>query len=134
MKAWSAAGMLTGTIVLLLTAAWHALAAWHFTVTPARTIGRTTRERPISVVAVELFRFLGAINVACVALGVLAVTVYPEGRRLAFVVLAIANVSQALVDLRVQRLGLAHGPMFKQILIGDVAFTLANLAALVLEP
>lgn len=121
--------MLFGTIVLILTALWHALAAWHFALHPARTIGRTTHERPISPIAVELMRFLGALNVACVALGGLAVAL-PEGRALAFIVLAIANVSQAIVDVRVQRLGLVRGPMFQQILIGDIAFTALNLAAL----
>jgi len=124
--------MLVGTIVLLLTAVWHALAVWHFAVHPARTLGRTTRERPISPIAIELLRFLGALNVACVALGVLAASAYPEGRPLTFVVLALANASQAIVDVRVQRLGLAKGPMFGQILIGDVAFTAANLVALAL--
>ncbi|MFO0748032.1 MAG: hypothetical protein U1F43_20585 [Myxococcota bacterium] len=118
-------------IVLVLTAAWHALAVWHFTATPARTIARTTHERPVSPVAVELLRFLGAFNVGYAALALLAAFVFPASRPLAFVVLALANVSQAIVDLRVQRLGLARGPMFKQILAGDVVFTIANAALFV---
>jgi hypothetical protein len=121
-----------GSIVLAATAVWHALAAWHFAYQPARTIGRTTLERPVSPVAVELLRFLGAINVGFVVLAVLAVTVMPEGRPLAFATLAVANLSQMLVDVRVQRLGLTRGPMFKQILIGDLAFTIANGAAFAL--
>jgi hypothetical protein len=126
--------MIFGTIVLLATALWHALATWHFLVTPARTLARTTRERPVSPIAVELFRFLGAMNAAFIVLAVLAASAYPEGRRLAFVVLAAANLSQALVDVRVQRLGLARGAMFKQIFFGDVVFTVANVVALPLEP
>lgn len=126
--------MIVGTVVLLTTAVWHALATWHFLVTPARTLGRTTRERPISPIAVELFRFLGAMNAAFIVLAVLAASAFPAGRTLAFVVLAAANLSQALVDARVRRLDLARGPMFMQIFVGDVVFTVANLAALFLEP
>ncbi len=124
--------MLLGTIVLVLTAVWHGLATWHFLITPARTLGRTTRERPISPIAIELFRFLGAMNTGFIALALLAAAL-PAARPVTFIVLAIANASQAIVDLRVQRLGLAHGPMFQQIFVGDVVFTLANLAALALE-
>ena len=123
-------------VILVLTAVWHALAAWHFVVTPARTLGRTTHERPISPIAIELFRFLGAMNLAFVALGLLAAAGIWHGQRLACVVLAIANLSQAVVDLRVQRLGLARGPMFRQIFVGDTLFTAANVVAffLVSEP
>jgi|GEM_PF-3154687 len=126
--------MNVGLVVLLLTALWHALATWHFLVTPARTLGRTTHERPISPVAVELFRFLGAMNTGFVVLALLAAVVFPEARRLAYVVLMVANASQAVIDLRVQRLGLARGPMFKQIFLGDVVFTIANVVAFALEP
>ena len=126
--------MMFGTIVLVLTALWHALATWHFAVTPARTLWRTTHERPISPVAIELFRFLGAMNIGFVVLALLAASLFPEGRRVACLVLVVANASQALVDLRVQRLGLARGPMFKQIFVGDVVFTVANLIAFALEP
>jgi hypothetical protein len=125
--------MIFGTIVLALTAVWHLLATWHFLLRPARTLGRTTRERSISPIAVELFRFLGAMNFAFVVLAVAAATLLPEGRVTAFLVLAVANLSQAVVDLRVQRLGLAHGPMFGQIFIGDVMFTAANVLALIRE-
>ncbi len=123
--------MLFGTIILALTAAWHLLATWHFLITPARTLGRTTRERPISPIAIELFRFLGAMNIGFVLLAILAI-VLVEARLVTFIVLAVANLSQALVDIRVQKLGLAHGPMFQQILIGDLAFTALNLAAILL--
>jgi len=126
--------MILGTIVLVLTALWHALATWHFMVTPTRTLGRTTHERPISPVATELFRFLGAMNIGFIVLALLAASAFPEGRRLAYVVLVVANASQAIVDARVQRLGLARGSMFKQIFLGDVVFTLANALAFALEP
>ena len=121
--------MTFGTTILSLTAIWHLLATWHFLITPARTLGRTTHERPISPVAIELFRFLGAMNVGFVLLAVLAVASV-EVRLVTFIVLAVANLSQALVDLRVQKLGLARGPMFQQILIGDLMFTALNLAAI----
>jgi len=126
--------MIFGTLVLLTTALWHLLATWHFLVTPVRTLARTTHERPISPIATELFRFLGAMNAAFIVLGVLAASVLPQGRLLAFAVLTVANLSQALVDVRVQRLGLARGAMFKQIFVGDVLFTIANVAAFLLEP
>lgn len=121
--------MLFGTVILALTAVWHLLATWHFLITPARTLGRTTRERPISPIAIELFRFLGAMNVGFVLLAVLAI-VLVEARLVAFIVLAVANLSQALVDIRVQKLRLAHGPMFQQILIGDLTFLVLNLVAI----
>jgi hypothetical protein len=113
--------------VFALTAAWHALAAWHFTLFPDRTLRRTTNERPPSVIAVELFRFLGGLNAALAALAILAI-VLPGARVAAALVLAIANGSQALQDLRVRRLGLARGRFFAQILVGDALFALAALA------
>ena len=88
--------MLLGTIVLVLTAVWHGLATWHFLITPARTLGRTTRERPISPIAVELFRFLGAMNTGFIALALLAAAL-PAARPVTFIVLAIANASQVVV-------------------------------------
>ena len=117
------------TAVLLLTAVWHALAAWHFTLTPERTLARTTRERPVSTLGSELFRFLGGVNAALVVLAVAAAFGSHDARALAALVLCVANASQLLQDLRVRRLGLAAGPMFTQILIGDALFTLANGAA-----
>jgi hypothetical protein len=117
------------TAVLVLTAVWHALAAWHFTVTPERTLARTTRERPVSTLGSELFRFLGGVNAALVVLAVAAAFGSADTRALAALVLCVANASQLLQDLRVRRLGLAAGPMFTQILIGDALFTLANGAA-----
>src|SRR5204862_456106 len=59
-------------IVLAATAMWHLLAAWHFTLYPARTLARTTRERPVQPLATELFRFLGGLNAALVLLGAAA--------------------------------------------------------------
>jgi hypothetical protein len=116
---------LVRAIVLLSTALWHALAAWHFVVTPARTLARTTRERPVSALAAELFRFLGGLNLACVVLAVGA-ALSPGAQALAAGALATANLTQLLQDLRVRRLGLARGPMFATILAGDALFTLAN--------
>jgi hypothetical protein len=117
-------------IVLLSTAVWHGLATWHFVVTPERTLARTTRERPISVLATELFRFLGGLNLACVVLAVGAVF-SPSAQALAAGVLATANLTQMLQDLRVRRMGIAKGPMFLTILAGDALFTLANSLVLV---
>jgi len=116
--------------VLGATALWHFLAFWHFTFFPARTLARTTRERPVNVLAAELFRFLGGINLALVVLAVVSLMAPPGQRWPAFVALAVANLSQWAVDVRVQRPGLVHGPFFRQILAGDVVFTAANVAAL----
>jgi hypothetical protein len=124
-------GAVAPIVVLASTAVWHALAAWHFAFFPQRTLERTTRERPVSPVACELFRFLGAINVGFVVLALAAIA-RPEARPVAYVALAVANFSQFVVDLRVQRMTLAKGPMFKQILVGDSVFTLLNVGALVL--
>lgn len=117
-------------LILALTALWHALAAWHFTVTPHRTLARTTAERPVSPLTAELFRFLGGMNVAAVVLAVAAV-LQADIRTVAALTLAVANGSQLLQDLRVRRLGLARGPFFLQILVGDAVFTAANLAVVV---
>jgi hypothetical protein len=115
--------------ILAATALWHALATWHFTFFPARTLARSTTERPVSEVAVELFRFLGAINSGFSVLALCAIA-RPEARPVAFLVLALANLSQLVIDARVSRLALAKGPMFKQIFAGDALFTAANLAGL----
>lgn len=122
-----------GTAILACTAVWHALATWHFTFFPARTLARATSERPVNVVAIELFRFLGAMNLAFVVLGGAAIFVGLEARRLAHVTLIVANLSQLVIDLRVQRLGLARGAFFLQILAGDALFAALNGVALALE-
>lgn len=116
-------------VVLVLTALWHGLAFWHFTFFPERTLARTTSERPVQVVAAELFRFLGAINASLVVLA-LATLWLPEAQRWpALAALAVANLSQLVVDLRVKRLGLARGRFFLQVLVGDAVFTVANATA-----
>ncbi len=119
-------------VLLAATALWHGLALWHFAFFPERTIARTTFERPVSAVARELLRFLGAINAGYSLLAVAAM-VRPEARAVAHLVLAAANLSQFVVDWRVLRLGLAKGPMFGQILAGDALFTALNAAAFVLR-
>lgn len=120
-------------IILLLTALWHALAFWHFTFFPERTLARTTNERPINTIAAELFRFLGGINLALVVLALFSLALSPAERWPAFLSLATANLSQLLVDLRVKRLRLARGPFFTQILWGDALFTAANTGAFLLS-
>jgi hypothetical protein len=115
-------------VVLALTALWHLGAVWHFAVTPARTIARSTSERPVNLIATELFRFLGAMNAAFVVLAVAAI--WLDGRALAHLTLAAANLSQLVIDVRVHRKRLAHGPMFMQIYVGDALFTALNAAAL----
>lgn len=115
--------------VLGLSAVWHALAAYHFTLFPGRTLARATSERPVNLIAVELFRFLGSLNVALVVLGAAALWTGAEARALALLTLAAANLSQLVIDLRVRRLGVARGPFFMQILVGDALFTALNAAA-----
>lgn len=119
--------------VLALTAVWHLLATWHFTFRPERTLARTTRDRPVSPLAAELFRFLGGLNFALVVLALAALALPRAACWPVFVALTAANASQLIVDVRVQRLQLAHGPFFRQILVGDAAFTLLNAAALALS-
>jgi hypothetical protein len=118
---------MVGTIVLVTVGLWHFAAAWHFLGFPERTLARTTRERPVNPLAAELFRFLGGLNAALVVLAL--ASVWTADRAPALLALAVANASQLAVDLRVRRLGLAHGPMFTQILVGDAVFTAATLAA-----
>ncbi|MBX3466563.1 MAG: hypothetical protein KF878_06655 [Planctomycetes bacterium] len=111
------------TAILGLAAVWHGLATWHFGVTPARTLARATSERPVSAIATELFRFLAGLNAALVVLAAAALFAGHEARLLALLTLAAANLSQLVLDLRVRRLGLARGPMFARILVGDALFT-----------
>jgi hypothetical protein len=66
-----------------------------------------------------------------VVLGLATIALPEASRWPALTALAVANLSQFLVDVRVRRLGLAHGAMFLQILIGDAVFTLANIVAAV---
>ena len=123
--------MLT-TIVLALSALWHFLAFWHFALYPERTLARSTKERPVSRISAELFRFLGGMNVGMVVLALAAIALPEEHRWPAFVALMAGNLSQLVIDLRVKRLGLAHGGFFRQVTIGDAFFTLANASAVVL--
>ncbi len=125
--------MSAAAVILACTAVWHALATWHFTFFPARTLARATSERPVNLVAAELFRFLGAMNVAFVVLAAAAIFAAVDARRLAHVTLIVANLSQLVIDVRVQRLGLARGAFFLQILAGDALFAALNGLALALE-
>jgi len=118
------------SIVLVLTAAWHGLAAWHFCLYPARTLARTTSERPVNQLATELFRFLGGLNLALVVAALASLALAVAARWPILLGLLVANGSQLAVDLRVQRLSLVHGPFFRQILVGDALFTALNGAAL----
>lgn len=121
------------TTVLALTAVWHALAVWHFTLYAERSLARATRERPVNVLGAELFRFLGGINAALVLLAIGACFAGPEARALAATALCAANLSQLVQDVRVQRLGLASGAFFQQILVGDAVFAVANAIIAILS-
>lgn len=116
--------------ILVLTAVWHGLAFYHFAFHPARTLARTTFERPVNGTATELFRFLGAMNIAFTALALASLALAPGARIPTFLCLAIANASQLAVDLRVRRRGLVHGPFFAQVLAGDALFTVLNTVGL----
>lgn len=82
----------------------------------------------MSVVGVELFRFLGGLNAALVVLAGGACFAAPEARSLAAGALCVANASQLVQDVRIHRLGLASGAFFLQICVGDAVFTVANAA------
>ncbi|MCO5167376.1 MAG: hypothetical protein M9894_13585 [Planctomycetes bacterium] len=111
------------SVILGLAAVWHGLATWHFGLTPARTLARATSERPVNVIAAELLRFLAGLNLALVVLAAAALLAGREARLLALLTLAVANLSQLAIDLRVRRLGLARGAFFTRILVGDALFT-----------
>jgi hypothetical protein len=115
--------------ILVLTALWHSAAFWHFAIHPKRTLARATRERPVSEVSAELFRFLGVINAGFVVLALASLALPVPERWPAFLALTVANLSQLVIDLRVKRLGLAHGGFFRQVMIGDALFTAVNASA-----
>jgi len=117
-------------VVFVATALWHALAAWHFTLFPERTLKRTTRERPVNPFATELFRFLGGLNLALTVLALASLRVPASAQWACALALMVGNASQFVVDVRVRRLRLADGAMFWQIYIGDGLFTLANALVL----
>jgi hypothetical protein len=119
------------TNIYLLTALWHLLAAYHFTLFPTRSLARISRERPVNPIAAEAVRFLGAINVAFFGLGVGACFVDQSAYWLISLALMLANLSQALVDISVKRRGLAGGSFFNQILWGDLFFATLNAMLLV---
>jgi hypothetical protein len=118
------------SIVLVATAGWHALAAWHFGLFPERTLARTTEQRPVQALPSELFRFLAGLNASLVVLALAATALGTEARALAALVLCVANATQFVQDLRVQSLRLARGPMFRTILVGDAIFAVVNLVVL----
>jgi hypothetical protein len=118
------------SFIFIATALWHLLAAYHFILYPARTLARISKERPVNSVAIEAVRFLGAINIAFVVLGVGGCFVEPGSCWLVALVLLCANLSQALVDMYAKRAGMASGPFFQQILIGDFVFAGANALCL----
>jgi hypothetical protein len=120
-------------LVFAATAVWHLLAAYHFILFPARTLARISRERPVSGVAQEAVRFLGAINVAFFVLGVGACWLSSDAYWLVSLVLMCANASQAIVDVYAKRAGIASGAFFQQILICDVLFSLLNGLCLLLS-
>lgn len=72
-------------------------------------------------------------ELAFVVLAATAIFADPEARRLAYLTLIVANLSQLVIDLRVQRLGLARGAFFLQILAGDALFAALNGVALALD-
>jgi len=112
-------------VVLALTGVWHGLAAWHFGLYPERTLARSTDERPPHKLAAEVFRFLAGMNLAAAALAFGACFV-PAAVPLAAASLSLANLTQYLGDRRVHRLGLARGPFFLQIYVGDAVFFVLN--------
>ena len=95
--------MTTYQLLFLATALWHLLAAYHFILFPGRSLARISRERPVSPIAIEAVRFLGAINVAFCFLGVGACLVAPSAYWLVSLTLMLANLSQTLVDASVKQ-------------------------------
>jgi hypothetical protein len=120
--------MTLSTGILIGDSVWHAAAAWHFLFFPERTLLRTTRERPANRIAMEVFRFLGAMNAALSVFALLMIRLPQTEVWPALVGFALVEVSQFAVDWRVARLRLVGGPMFKTIFWGDGIFWWVNLA------
>jgi hypothetical protein len=115
--------------ILAATALWHAAGAWHFLFYPERTLRRTTDERPANRNAVELFRFLGGLNAALVPFALLTMLLPDSLLWIALVGFSLVNFSQFALDLRLARLKLARGALFKSITWGDGLFFAANAIA-----
>ncbi len=84
--------------LLVATALWHSLAMYYFLLRPRQTLEDFTHERPVSPIAKDLMRFLGALNAVYVALaGWAACHLLP----IAWVslILGLANGSQFVIDL-----------------------------------
>ena len=114
--------------LFLATALWHGCAAYYFLCRPRYVLESLTTEAPVSPIAVDVLRFLGALNVGYVAVaaagaGQLAPAVGASGA------LALANGSQLVMDLFAHRSG-----RWKQrlgiITLLDGLFTLAYVAYL----
>ena len=90
--------------VLIATALWHTLAMYYFLLHPQRMLEDFTHERPVSPIARDMMRFLGAFNAGYVALAVWAAC-QPLPLAWVSLVLALANGSQFGIDVRAHRSG-----------------------------
>ena len=109
--------------LFLAAALWHACACYFFLLRPQRLLEALTTEVPVSPIARDVLRFLGAINLGYVAVAVAgAAGATPAAG--ASLVLALANGSQLAVDLYAHRSG-RWKPRLAIITLLDGFFTLA---------
>ncbi|RYF73268.1 MAG: hypothetical protein EOO39_10710 [Cytophagaceae bacterium] len=87
-------------ILLIATAVWHTLAMYFFLVHPRQVLKALTNERPVSLIAVDVVRFLGALNGGYVALAGWAAW---QPLPLVWVGVVLANGSQFIIDLLAHR-------------------------------
>ena len=90
--------------LFLAAALWHTCAAYYFLLRPRQVLRSLTNEAPVSPIAGDVLRFLGALNI-----GYAAVAAAGAGHATpaagASLVLALANGSQLAVDLYAHRTG-----------------------------
>lgn len=90
--------------LFLATALWHTSAAYFFLLRPQRVLRSLTNEAPVSPIAADVLRFLGALNMGyAVVAGAGACQATPAAG--VSLVLALANGSQLAVDLYAHRTG-----------------------------
>ena len=90
--------------LFLATALWHTCAVYYFLFRPQHVLRLLTNEVPVSPVARDVLRFLGALNLGYVVVagaGALQATAVAG----ASLVLALANGSQLALDLYAHRTG-----------------------------
>lgn len=112
--------------ILAVNSFWHFLAFYYFTFYSGGILAKLFKERPISAQAIEVLKFLGAMNGAIVILGLAALFMGSSESRLIFLFFSMANLSQFIFDLRAHKNKIAR-PRLRIITFGDGLLFLVNL-------